>query len=111
MSDFLMMSLAKLTVAVGREVKNAVADTEVHSLSLSLSHTHTHTHTHTHCSLASQMFFEYGKNVWLPRLYTLYLCYYWLQYVKSMEVNPHAKEAWKVTKSGVKGTYTTVFVN
>ena len=29
-SDFLMMSLAKLTVAVGREVKNAVADTEVH---------------------------------------------------------------------------------
>ena len=28
-SDFLMMSLAKLTVAVGKEVKNAVADTEV----------------------------------------------------------------------------------
>ena len=34
-SDFLMMSLAKLTVAVGREVKNAVADTEVYI------HTHT----------------------------------------------------------------------
>ena len=26
------------------------------------------------------------------------------QYVKSKEMNPHAKEAWKVTKSGVKGT-------
>ena len=25
------------------------------------------------------------------------------QYVKSREINPHAKEAWKVTKSGVKG--------
>ena len=29
-SDFLMMSLAKLTVAVGKQVKDAVADTEVH---------------------------------------------------------------------------------
>ena len=28
-SDFLMMSLAKLTVAVGKQVKDAVADTEV----------------------------------------------------------------------------------
>lgn len=28
-----------------------------------------------------------------------------LQYVKSREINPHAKEAWKVTKSGVKGRY------
>ena len=28
-----------------------------------------------------------------------------LQYVKSREINPHAKEAWKVTKSGVKGKY------
>ncbi|CAI8030247.1 Spartin [Geodia barretti] len=51
-SDFLMISLAKLTVAVGKQVKDAVADTE---------------------------------------------------YVKSKEMNPHAKEAWKVTKSGVKG--------
>ena len=25
------------------------------------------------------------------------------QYVRSREINPHAKEAWKVTKSGVKG--------
>ena len=30
-SDFLMMSLAKLTVAVGKQVKDAVADTEVHT--------------------------------------------------------------------------------
>ena len=28
-SDFLMMSLAKLTVAVGKEVKSAVAESEV----------------------------------------------------------------------------------
>ena len=25
------------------------------------------------------------------------------QFVKGREVNPHAKEAWKVTKSGVRG--------
>ena len=29
-------------------------------------------------------------------------CVY-IQYVKSGEINPHVKEAWKVTKSGVKG--------
>ena len=37
-SDFLMMSLAKLTVAVGKQVKDAVADTEVrHTASGDLS--------------------------------------------------------------------------
>ena len=46
--------------------------------------------------------FMYTANVVLWERIGCCLCL--LQYVKSREINPHAKEAWKVTKSGVKGT-------
>ena len=80
-SDFLMTSLAKLTVKIGSGVAGVVSESEVGLI-------------------VTPMVMHLLSHVWSLFVTMVPVCH---QMVRDMAVSPHAVEAWKVTKSSLKG--------